>query len=249
MNNQDGKPVTQPDKSRIVPMAIIFVVLCGSSFHMGIIFCSEKDKFLSIYSEKSIESHKESSIIPLQIKYISYPKCSIDFQDYTPCTDPRRWKKYISYRHTLLERHCPPKLERKDCLVPPPDGYKLPIRWPKSRDECWYNNVPNEWINKQKSNQHWLKKEGEKFIFPGGGTMFPNGVAKYVDLMQDLIPEMKDGTIRTAIYTRCGGWMQRNKVTIEASIILVFGKTNTSPKSLKCTTNLSLANKPATIIS
>jgi len=67
-----------------------------------------------------------------------------------------------------------------------------------------YSNVPNEWINKQKSNQHWLKKEGEKFIFPGGGTMFPNGVGKYVDLMQDLIPEMKDGTIRTAIDTGCG---------------------------------------------
>ncbi|KAG5023026.1 hypothetical protein JHK82_018929 [Glycine max] len=249
MNNQDGKPVTQPDKTRIVPMAIIFVVLCGSSFYMGIIFCSEKDIFLSIYSAKSIESHKESSIIPLQIKYISYPECSIDFQDYTPCTNPRRWKKYISYRHTFLERHCPPKLERKDCLVPPPDGYKLPIRWPKSIDECWYSNVPNEWINKQKSNQHWLKKEGEKFIFLGGGTMFPNGIGKYVHLMQDLIPEMKDGTIRTAIDTGCGGWMQRNKVTIDASIILVFGKTNTSPKSLKCTTNLSLANKPTTIIS
>ncbi|KOM40715.1 hypothetical protein LR48_Vigan04g091300 [Vigna angularis] len=48
------------------------------------------------------------------------------------------------------------------------------------------------------------KKEGEKFIFPGGGTMFPNGVGKYVDLMQDLILEMKDGTIRTAIDTGCG---------------------------------------------
>jgi len=34
--------------------------------------------------------------------------------------------------------------------------------------------------------------------------MFPNGVGKYVDLMQDLIPEMKDGTIRTAIDTGCG---------------------------------------------
>jgi len=67
-----------------------------------------------------------------------------------------------------------------------------------------FRNVPYDWINKQKSNQHWLKKEGEKFIFPGGGTMFPNGVGKYVDLMQDLIPEMKDGTIRTAIDTGCG---------------------------------------------
>ncbi|WVY91993.1 hypothetical protein V8G54_037507 [Vigna mungo] len=34
--------------------------------------------------------------------------------------------------------------------------------------------------------------------------MFPNGVGKYVDLMQDMIPEMKDGTIRTAIDTGCG---------------------------------------------
>lgn len=47
-------------------------------------------------------------------------------------------------------------------------------------------------------------KEGEKFQFPGGGTMFPDGVGKYVDLMQSLIPGMKDGTIRTAIDTGCG---------------------------------------------
>ena len=65
-------------------------------------------------------------------------------------------------------------------------------------------NVPYDWINKQKSDQHWLRKEGEKFLFPGGGTMFPKGVSHYVDLMQDLIPAMKDGTIRTAIDTGCG---------------------------------------------
>lgn len=64
--------------------------------------------------------------------------------------------------------------------------------------------MPYDWINKQKSNQNWLRKEGDKFIFPGGGTMFPHGVSAYVDLMQDLIPEMKDGTIRTAIDTGCG---------------------------------------------
>ena len=68
----------------------------------------------------------------------------------------------------------------------------------------WSRNVPYDWINNQKSNQHWLRKEGEKFIFPGGGTMFPNGVGAYVDLMQDLIPGMKNGTIRTAIDTGCG---------------------------------------------
>lgn len=69
---------------------------------------------------------------------------------------------------------------------------------------CDVRNVPYDWINKEKSNQHWLKKEGELFIFPGGGTMFPNGVAEYVNLIIDLIPGMKDGSVRTAIDTGCG---------------------------------------------
>lgn len=34
--------------------------------------------------------------------------------------------------------------------------------------------------------------------------MFPRGVGEYVDLMQDLIPGMTDGTVRTAIDTGCG---------------------------------------------
>lgn len=68
----------------------------------------------------------------------------------------------------------------------------------------WFRNVPYDWINKEKSNQHWLQKEGEKFLFPGGGTMFPNGVTRYVDSMVELIPGMKDGTVRTAIDTGCG---------------------------------------------
>lgn len=50
----------------------------------------------------------------------------------------QRWKKYDAHRLTFMERHCPPVFERKECLVPPPDGYKSPIKWPKSRDECWY---------------------------------------------------------------------------------------------------------------
>ncbi|OIW09607.1 hypothetical protein TanjilG_28206 [Lupinus angustifolius] len=204
MKHKDGKPIGQTDKNRIVPMAIIFVVLCGFSFYVGGIFCSQKSRFAFINSQKSLESPKGSFVASLQVKSTSFPECSSEYQDYTPCTDPRRWRKYGSYRLTLLERHCPPIFERKECLVPPPDGYKPPIKWPKSRDECWYRNVPYDWINTQKSNQHWLKKEGQKFLFPGGGTMFPNGVGEYVDLMQDLIPEMKDGSIRTAIDTGCG---------------------------------------------
>ncbi|XP_058222805.1 probable methyltransferase PMT20 [Rhododendron vialii] len=208
MKNKDSRPVSPSDKSsRVVPLGFMFVVLCGLSFYLGGIFCSEKDRFLTKDITKEIVSPKrtaDASSGPLQVESVAFPECSIDFQDYTPCTDPKRWKKYGVHRLTFLERHCPPLFERKECLVPPPNGYKPPIKWPKSRDECWYRNVPYDWINKQKSNQNWLRKEGEKFRFPGGGTMFPHGVGAYVDLMQDLIPEMKDGTIRTAIDTGCG---------------------------------------------
>ncbi|KAJ6415464.1 hypothetical protein OIU84_004288 [Salix udensis] len=175
MKYKDGKPGSHPDKNSRVPMAMMFVVLCGLSFYLGGIFCSEKDK---------IETTEVAEVV-------SSPKGI-------------RWKRYGNHRLTFMERHCPPVFERKECLVPPPDGYKPPITWPKSRDQCWYRNVPYDWIDKQKSNQHWLRKEGEKFLFPGGGTMFPRGVGAYVDLMQDLIPEMKDGTIRSAIDTGCG---------------------------------------------
>ncbi|KAL0407984.1 UNVERIFIED_CONTAM: putative methyltransferase PMT20 [Sesamum radiatum] len=205
MKNKDGKPNSQSEKSsRTVHLAIMFVVLCGLSFYLGGIFGSEKNRYNTNDIGKVFGVSKEASPCALQVKAVNFSECSPDLQDYTPCTDPKRWKKFNVHRLAFLERHCPPVFEKKECLVPPPDGYKLPIRWPKSRDECWYRNVPYDWINKQKSNQHWLVKEGEKFLFPGGGTMFPNGVSSYVDLMQDLIPEMKDGTIRTAIDTGCG---------------------------------------------
>ncbi|KAL9258734.1 putative methyltransferase PMT21 [Drosera capensis] len=208
--DSDGKPINPPDGgSKLFTRSLLLLVLCGISFYLGgLVFCPEKNylaaKDVAKTEAKEVESKENSAVVPLQIRSVSFPKCSIDYQDYTPCTDPRRWRKYGYYRLTLMERHCPPISERKECLVPPPNGYKYPIRWPKSKNECWYRNVPYDWINKQKSNQHWLKKEGEKFIFPGGGTMFPNGVGAYVDLMQDLIPQMKDGTVRTAIDTGCG---------------------------------------------
>lgn len=101
MKNNEGKLI---DRSRIVPVAIIFVVLCGLSFYMGLIFGSEKDRLvstISTLSQKSLESPKASSISSLQIKSISFPECSIDYQDYTPCTDPRViliWYSIFWYR-------------------------------------------------------------------------------------------------------------------------------------------------------
>nr|VDD48895.1 unnamed protein product [Brassica oleracea] len=186
---------------KVLPKTVLLILLCGLSFYLGGLYYGKNIVQVSNVAKTGSSLDVDNSP---QVKSVSFSECSSDYQDYTPCTDPRKWKKYGTHRLTFMERHCPPVFDRKQCLVPPPNGYKPPIRWPKSKNECWYRNVPYDWINKQKSNQHWLKKEGEKFIFPGGGTMFPNGVSAYVDLMQDLIPEMKDGTIRTAIDTGCG---------------------------------------------
>lgn len=90
--DKDGKPLTHPDKnSRKVPMAILFLVLCGFSFYLGRIFCSEKERFVVNDVAKKDESPKgtASGTGPLQIKATSFPECSPDKQDYTPCTDPK----------------------------------------------------------------------------------------------------------------------------------------------------------------
>ncbi|WOK99057.1 putative methyltransferase PMT21 [Canna indica] len=205
MKRKDSKPGVHPDRRyRAVPMTLMVLVLCGFSFYLGGIYQSEKNMIIKKDTRAPVPSRKETALAPLQLKFVDFPECGIDYQDYTPCTDPKRWRKYGNYRLSFMERHCPPMTERKECLVPPPDGYKPPIRWPKSKDQCWYRNVPYDWINNQKANQHWLRKEGDRFFFPGGGTMFPNGVGAYVDQMQKLIPGMKDGTVRTAIDTGCG---------------------------------------------
>jgi SAM-dependent methyltransferase len=197
--------------SRAVPVALVVIVLCAFSFYLGGIYSTGRSLLdaiqpapplltLATTTTTSVSSSSSSKAAAV----VAFPECPADLQDYTPCTDPKRWRKYGNYRLSFMERHCPPAPERQVCLVPPPKGYKPPIRWPKSKDQCWYRNVPYDWINSQKSNQHWLVKEGDRFRFPGGGTMFPHGVAAYVDHMQKLIPGMRDGTVRTALDTGCG---------------------------------------------
>lgn len=90
MKHKDGKPGPQGDKSsRLVPMSIMFVVLCGFSFYLGGIFCSEKSRFDPMNVARDVQSPKGSVVTPLQIKPIEFPVCSNAYQDYTPCTDPR----------------------------------------------------------------------------------------------------------------------------------------------------------------
>lgn len=91
MKHKDGKPINPNDKkSKVVPTAIMFIALCGFSFYLGRIFCSEKERFEAAeVTKKAVESVRETAVTPLQTKPVSFPECSIDYQDYTPCTDPK----------------------------------------------------------------------------------------------------------------------------------------------------------------
>lgn len=45
--------------------------------------------------------------------------------------------------------------------------------------------------------------DGPHFIFPGGGTMFPDGAIQYIEKLGQYIP-ISDGVLRTALDMGCG---------------------------------------------
>ena len=93
--------------------------------------------------------------------------------------------------------------ERLRCLVPAPKGYRNPFPWPASRDVAWFANVPHKELTVEKAVQNWIRVDGDKLRFPGGGTMFPNGADAYIDDIGKIVP-LHDGSIRTALDTGCG---------------------------------------------
>ncbi|XP_052183717.1 probable methyltransferase PMT15 [Diospyros lotus] len=133
----------------------------------------------------------------------TYPPCHTKYTEYTPCEDGKRSLKFERERLIYRERHCPARGEEPKCRVPAPYGYKNPFKWPLSRDLVWYANVPHKELTVEKAVQNWIRFEGDRFRFPGGGTMFPNGADSYIDDIGKLI-NLKDGSIRTAIDTGCG---------------------------------------------
>ncbi|CAN1812086.1 Probable methyltransferase PMT23 [Linum perenne] len=126
--------------------------------------------------------------------------------DYIPCLDNyREIKRLPSRRHMEhRERHCPKPASAR-CLIPLPTGYKLPLLWPQSRDMIWYDNVPHPKLVEYKKDQNWIRKEGDHFIFPGGGTQFVYGVANYTNLIQQTMPMIHWGRhIRVVLDVGCG---------------------------------------------
>lgn len=92
---KNGKQSSQPEKgsSRILSLTVLFIALCGFSFYLGGMFCSERVKIeandVTSTTTKAVASPMKPTVSPLQIKSVSFPECSSELQDYTPCTDPK----------------------------------------------------------------------------------------------------------------------------------------------------------------
>ena len=106
--------------------------------------------------------------------------CPLNYNEHIPCHPS--YDKHSSDRTKRdLERHCPPLPDRMFCLVPPPLNYKLPIKWPLSRDYVWHSNVNHTHLAEVKGGQNWVHEKNELWWFPGGGTHFKHGASEYIE--------------------------------------------------------------------
>lgn len=148
-----------------------------------------------------------------QITLKTFPECDSRHSELIPCLDRNLiYQLKLKLELNLMEhyeRHCPPTERRFNCLIPPPEGYKVPIKWPASRDEVWKVNIPHTHLAEEKSDQNWMIVNGDKINFPGGGTHFHNGADKYIAALADMlkIPGgnlSNGGKIRTVLDVGCG---------------------------------------------
>ncbi|CAI5942720.1 unnamed protein product [Closterium sp. NIES-64] len=157
-------------------------------------------------AEKAQEEGEEASASrPTSVA--PYPLCVEQSDDYIPCLDNekalRQLKSTSHYEHR--ERHCPAVDEVPRCVLPLPDGYKPHITWPESRDQIWYSNVPKPSLANYKADQNWVKADGDKFLFPGGGTQFKYGATRYIEWVHDVCPELAWGKhVRVVLDMGCG---------------------------------------------
>ncbi|KAL6522759.1 hypothetical protein OROHE_016606 [Orobanche hederae] len=150
----------------------------------------------------------EDGIIPK-----SFPVCDDRHSELIPCLDRNLiYQMRLKLDLSLMEhyeRHCPPPERRFNCLIPPPAGYKIPVKWPKSRDEVWKANIPHTHLAHEKSDQNWMVVKGDKINFPGGGTHFHYGADKYIASIANMLNFSNnnlndEGRLRTVFDVGCG---------------------------------------------
>lgn len=142
-----------------------------------------------------------------RVRVTKFGICPKSMREYVPCLDNVEAIKRLNSteKGEKFERHCPKKDKGLNCLVPSPKGYRTPIRWPRSRDEVWFSNVPHARLAEDKGGQNWISVDKNKFKFPGGGTQFIHGADQYLDQISKMVPEIAFGRhTRVVLDVGCG---------------------------------------------
>ncbi|XP_058771280.1 probable methyltransferase PMT27 [Vicia villosa] len=156
-------------------------------------------------NESGGSSSTSSSVVDQEGKDFKWTICNVTSgADYIPCLDNEKYLKTSHRKHfEHRERHCPE--DAPTCLVSLPQGYKIHVPWPGSRDKIWYHNVPHVKLAEVKGHQNWVKLMGEFLTFPGGGTQFIHGALHYIDFLQQAQPDIAWGKhTRVILDVGCG---------------------------------------------
>ncbi|XP_062109338.1 probable methyltransferase PMT3 [Humulus lupulus] len=217
-------------KRLIISLCVVAIFLCFLYAYYGSIFGSQSHGASAIeYGSRSLrklgylggddssDDKQESSAKVFDgddgITPKSYPVCDGRHSELIPCLDRNLiYQMRLKLDLSLMEhyeRHCPPPERRFNCLIPPPPGYKIPIKWPKSRDQVWKVNIPHTHLAHEKSDQNWMVVKGERIEFPGGGTHFHYGADKYIASIANMLNYSNNvlnngGRLRTVLDVGCG---------------------------------------------
>ncbi|CAN8269501.1 unnamed protein product [Cochlearia groenlandica] len=189
-------------------------VLTVGSFYTGSLFGNNEPIYISqasytsSASKSGLFSYKFTNKIelthrksPLNIPETGINVCPLKFDEHIPCHNVTHMHQMVPSlnlsKREELERHCPPLKDRLFCLVPPPKDYKIPIRWPLSRDYVWRSNVNHTHLAYVKGGQNWVHEHGLLWWFPGGGTHFKHGAAEYIHRLGNMATN-ETGDLRSA---------------------------------------------------
>ncbi|KAG8646462.1 probable methyltransferase PMT7 [Manihot esculenta] len=183
-------------------MIMVALLLMVGSFYLGTLFGNNAPVYVSQFSSNSSSSSSPDMFTfsnkialtyrktPLLIPETGMNICPLKFNEYIPCHDVLYVKSLLPSldlsRREELERHCPPPEKRLFCLVPPPEDYKLPIKWPTSRDYVWRSNVNHTRLAEVKGGQNWVHEMDLLWWFPGGGTHFKHGAPEYIQRLGNM---------------------------------------------------------------
>ncbi|KAM0897133.1 hypothetical protein ACQ4PT_022749 [Festuca glaucescens] len=193
-----------PPEPRSVQLLLLGVAFVAASFYAGTLFQSSASPAVVLppSGSRSPDSSNPQDdaeftnrvavtyrTTPISVPDYGLDVCPLEYNEYVPCHDAA----YVSSlrnldrsRHEDLEHICPPREKRLFCLVPPPNDYKIPIRWPMSRDYVWRSNVNHSHLSEVKGGQNWVHESGKLWWFPGGGTHFKHGASEYIERLGNM---------------------------------------------------------------